>query len=141
MVVVYSSHTICRGTFAYKNGAAEAETRPNGWYNYFFYLFFIIFEKVKRLFKTFRHQQCLGKRQRPNEFSKKESQQKIKVFFQICTQFFIKNITPNSIFDSRTLNLMATYGLPAAAVFFLCIFSAMGAIFIYLWRIWINEGL
>ena len=95
---------------------------------------FLIFEKVIETIspENFRHQQCMGKRQRPNEFTKKESQQKIKVFFQICTQFFIKNITPNSIFDSRTLNLMATYGLPAAAVFFLCIFSGMGAIFIYL---------
>ena len=100
MVIVYSPNTICRGTFAYKNGAAEAETRPNGWYNYFFYLFFIIFEKVKRLFKTFRHQQCLGKRQRPNEFSKKESQQKIKVFHQIHNFVFIKNIIQISILIS-----------------------------------------
>lgn len=66
----------------------------------FFYLFFIIFEKVKRLFKTFRHQQCLGKRQRPNEFSKKESQQKIKVFHQIHNFVFIKNIIQISILIS-----------------------------------------
>ena len=48
--------------------------------------FYLIFEKIKEIIsqkKKFRHQQCLGKRQRPNEFSKKESQQKIKVFFPI----------------------------------------------------------
>ena len=48
-------------------------------------LFYLIFEKVIEIIspENFRHQQCLGKRQRPNEFSKKESQQKIKVFFPI----------------------------------------------------------
>ena len=46
---------------------------------------FLIFEKVIETIspENFRHQQCMGKRQRPNEFSKKESQQKIKVFFPI----------------------------------------------------------
>ena len=44
---------------------------------------------------------------------------------------FLKSYQSHFLFPFRILNQIATYGLPSAALFFLCVFFIVGAILIY----------
>ena len=56
----------------------------------------------------------------------------IKKLRYLPTLFYIHNFNRILfLFRFRILNQIATYGLPSAALFFLCVFFIIGAIFIY----------
>ena len=56
-------------------------------------------------------------------------------YVHIAKSIIIYYIFSKIWFHFRILKRIANYGLPAAALFFLCVFCAMGAVFIYHWII------